>query len=152
MITALAGADPRNDNPRGQAGTVGKTNNLQEAFSTTDVLPVNLPGFVSGNAAYPSPKSVKGRVLGSLFRGEQLTHWDCWKRFGSARLSHHVYVLRGLGLPVQMIERTVSTSDAGRPATIGVYFLDAGAIAAAGERGQHYAAECARIEAERRAA
>ena len=41
---------------------------------------------------------------------------------------------------------------AGRPATIGVYFLTPESIADAGERGQKYAAECARIEAERRAA
>jgi hypothetical protein len=102
---------------------------------------------------YPDPHTVKGRVLGALLRREQQTHFDCWRRFGSARLSHHVYCLRrGLGWPVEMDERQVTTSDAGRPATIGVYYLDPDVIAEAGERGQEYAAECARIEAERRAA
>ena len=100
--------------------------------------------------SYPSPSSVKGRVLGARLRGEHLTHWDCWQRFGSARLSHHEYMLRGLDWPIQMTEETMSTSDAGRPATIGAYFLTPDVIAEAGERGQKYAAECARIETERR--
>lgn len=121
-----------------------------------------LPGAVGGQSeqaqtavaelCYPSPQTVKGRVLGALLNGQSLTHLDCWRRFGSARLSHHSYVLRGSGWPVQMIEETVTTSDAGRPATIGRYFLDHESIAAAGERGQQYAAECSRIEAERRVA
>lgn len=101
---------------------------------------------------YPSPQSVKGRCLGALLRRERLTHWDCWKRWGSSRLSHHVHVLRKAGWPIEMVEETVKTSDAGRPATIGVYFLDAETILKAGERGQKYAEECARVEIERRAA
>lgn len=119
-----------------------------------------LAGGVCGNfqsepdeLCYPDPRSVKGRVLGALLAGGHLTHKDCWLRFGSARLSHHIHVLkRKLGWPVSMVERTVRTSDAGREATIGVYSLTADTIEAAGERGQRYAAECARIEAERRAA
>ena len=102
--------------------------------------------------SYPSPQTVKGRVLGSLLRGDRLTHKDVWLRFGSARLSHHIYILRGMGWPIQMVEHTVTTSDAGRPATIGVYYLEPAVIKAAGERGRRYAEECARIEAERRAA
>ncbi|MFZ3018789.1 MAG: hypothetical protein WA056_10070 [Gallionella sp.] len=100
---------------------------------------------------YPDPSTVKGRVLGALLRGERLTHLDCWQRFGSARLSHHVYMLRG-DWPVEMIEQTVTTRDAGRAASIGVYFLSADAISAAGDAGHEYAEECARIEMERRAA
>lgn len=102
--------------------------------------------------SYPNPSSVKGRVLGALLRGERLTHWDCWKRFGSARLSHHIHVLRRADWCIAMIERSVSTSDAGRPATIGVYFLTDETTRQAGEQGREYAAECARVEAERRAA
>lgn len=102
--------------------------------------------------SYPDPSTVKGRVLGALLRGERLTHKDVWLRFGSARASHHIYCLRGLGWTVQMVEQTVTTSDAGRPATIGVYYFDHAVIEAAGERGQQYAEECARIVAERRAA
>jgi len=121
----------KNDEARGQAG-------LEVTAETT-------PRF-----SFPSPHSVKGRVLGSLLRGERLTHLDCWRRFGSARLSHHIYVLRGTGVPIEMIEETVTTSDAGRPATIGIYFLTAETIYKAGEPGQQYAAECAKIEQERR--
>lgn len=125
---------PRNDKALREQGQAEATKqNSEESFS------------------YPSHHSVKGRVLGSLLRGEHLTHLDCWRRFGSARLSHHVYVLRGIGWNVQMIEETVTTTDAGRPANIGIYFLTPEAIAEVGERGQDYAAECARIEVERRA-
>lgn len=122
----------KNDNARGQAGEVGTAE-------------------TSAQFCYPRPQSVKGRVLGALLKRDRLTHLDCWHRFGSARLAHHIYVLRGLGWKVEMVEETVSTSDAGRAATIGVYFLTDEVIAKAGERGQQYAAECARIEADRRA-
>jgi hypothetical protein len=101
---------------------------------------------------HPNPKTVRGRVLGALLRGEHITHWDCWKRFGSARLSHHIYSLRADFWPVDMVEINVSTNDAGRAATIGLYSLHQDVIAAAGERGQRYAEECWRIEVERRAA
>lgn len=110
-------------------------------------------GEASASAfSYPDTSTVKGRVLGILLSSERLTHKDVWLRFGSARLSHHIYILRGIGWPIQTVERTVTTSDAGRPAIIGVYFLEAAVIAAAGEPGQRYAEECARIGAERRAA
>lgn len=101
--------------------------------------------------AYPSPATVKGRVLGALLRGERLTHKDCWLRFGSSRLSHHVYELRR-AWPVFMEEVNVITSDGGRTAIIGVYYLTADVIAAAGLEGHDFAAECLRIERERRAA
>jgi hypothetical protein len=102
---------------------------------------------------FPKPDSVKGRVLGALLRGEQLTHLDCWRRFGSARLSHHIYMLRNEGgWPVEMIEQEVKTSDAGRTASIGIYTLPQEAITSAGDVGQQYAAEALRVELERRAA
>lgn len=104
---------------------------------------------------FPDPETVKGRTLGALLRGDRLTSNDCLFRFGSARLSHHVYVLRGgksgCGWPIEIDEEVVETSDAHRKATIGVYYLSEQAIRAAGERGQNYAKECARIESERRA-
>ena len=124
-----------NDEARGQAGLVGDDERTQR------------PTF-----CFPSPSAVKGRVLGALLAGEIITHLDCWRRFGSARLAHHAYVLRGIGWPVQMEERTVTTSDGRRSAIIGNYFLPRETIAAAGERAQTFAAECARINAERRAA
>jgi hypothetical protein len=102
--------------------------------------------------SYPAPGSVKGRVLGALLRDERLTHWDCWRRFASARLAHHIHVLRRYGWPVQMVETTVQTSDAGRAATIGEYFLSADLINEAGENGQRFAAICANVERERQMA
>ena len=102
--------------------------------------------------SYPEASSVKGRVLGALLRGEHLTHLDCWRRFGSSRLAHHVHMLRRHGWPVQMAEIMVRTSDAGRPATIGEYYLNADSIGEAGEEGQRYAAEAAAVELARRAA
>ena len=125
----------RNDNAERELGEVCKTERSNEL-----------------SFCYPSPQSVKGRVLGSLLRGEKLTHLDCWRRFGSARLSHHVYVLRGIGWPVQIVEKTIKTSDAGRPATIGIYFLTPETIRDVGANGEQYAATCAVVEAERRAA
>jgi len=101
---------------------------------------------------YPPPETVRGRVLGSLLRGECMTGLDCWRRFGSSRLSGHVHVLRGLGWPIQTEENTVTTSDAGRPATVAFYSLNADSIAEAGEEGQTFAEECLRVELERRAA
>ena len=135
MITAAMGSPPVN----GETGTICK---------------LALPQIktLASACCYPAPKSVKGRTLGALLRGEHLTHLDCWKRFGSARLSHHIYILRGIGWPVVMIEKTVTTSDAGRPATIGVYFLAPEVIEATAEHGQKFAQECAQIEIERKAA
>lgn len=127
-------SESRNDNATRERGEVGKADTTTSGF------------------CYPDPMTVKGRTLGALVRGERLTHLDCWRRFGSARLSHHIYMLRGIGWPVQMIEETVTTSDAGRPASIGIYWLPPEVVEATGERGQQYAADCARIEAERRAA
>lgn len=102
--------------------------------------------------SFPEPASVKGRVLGALLRGERLTHLDCQYRFGSSRLAHHAHVLRRAGWAVRIVERIVTTSDAGRTATIGEYFLDPETIAEAGEVGQGYARVCARIEFDRRVA
>lgn len=121
-------------NGKATAGTVASGETQARAFS------------------YPAPSTVKGRTLGALLRGERLTHLDCWRRFGSARLSHHIYMLRGIGWTVGMVEQSVTTSDAGRPATIGVYSLAPDTIALAGERGKRYAEECAQVESERRGA
>lgn len=102
--------------------------------------------------SYPPPETVRGRVLGSLLRGERLSSLDCWRRFGSSRLSGHIHVLRALGWPIDTTERTVTTSDAGRPATVAFYSLAADTIAEAGAAGQRFAEQCQRIEVERRAA
>ncbi|WP_153116256.1 helix-turn-helix domain-containing protein [Rhodocyclus tenuis] len=90
------------------------------------------------DSAYPRCSSVKGRVLAALLRGESITHLDCWRRFSSSRLSHHIYMLRAVGWPIDCTEEPVPTSD-GRTAIIGRYSLPQSAIGEAGEGGQRYA-------------
>lgn len=127
-------ANDKNDNAHGQVGEVSKTKNIASQLS------------------FPSPHSVKGRVLGAHLRSESLTHEDCWLRLGSSRLAHHVLMLRCTGWPIHMTEEVVKTSDAGRPASIVVYSLTPEFIDAMGEHGRQCAADCARVEQERRAA
>ena len=113
------------------------------------------PSKINRRYRYPASETVQGRVLGALLRGERITHLDCWARFGSSRLSHPIYILRGGktgdGWPVQTLEKVVTTTDAGRSATIGEYFLLPEVIAAEGERGRDYAEECLRVELAHRA-
>lgn len=80
------------------------------------------------------------RILAALLSGRRVTHLDCWREFGSARLSAHVFALRRLGWPVEREDIFVPTSDGQRRALIGVFRLPAGDIAAAGERGRAFAA------------
>lgn len=101
---------------------------------------------------YPNQSSLPGRVLARLLKGCHYTHKDSWRELGHARLADSIWKLRKAGWPVEIVEQEVATSDCGRPALIGVYFLKAETIAAAGEVGQRYVAECFRAEAERRAA
>jgi hypothetical protein len=93
---------------------------------------------------YPRPTSVKGRVLAALLAGAELTHLDCWERFGSSRLAHHVHMLRdgGAGWPIQSVERPVPTSD-GRTAVIAYYALPAATIDQVGAAGAAYIAAVA---------
>lgn len=132
-----------NDNVRGQAGEVGTAQNSQLALCFSDARVVN--------PAYPSSKHLPGRVLAMLLQGRHVTHLDALRELGHARLADSVWKLRGLGWSIETIEETVATSDAGRPATIGIYFLSPGAIDEAGERGRAFADECARLAQERRA-
>lgn len=121
-----------------------ETKNTAHGFcnaDTTSVKPV-----------FPDMDFLPGRVLGILLTGRRYTSKDAWIELCHSRCSDSIWKLRRLGWPVQMVEEVVATGDAGRPASIGVYFLTPESIADAGEPGQKYAAECARIEAERRAA
>lgn len=130
-MTVAAMGSPQNESPRLQPGA-GQSKNTTPTFS------------------YPSPETVKGRVLADLISGMCLTHLDVWERHGSSRASHHVLRLRQSGWPVVTEEISAPTSD-GRIARIALYSLPAETIEAAGEHGQRYAAECAKVEAERRA-
>lgn len=138
--------DPTNGNASHER-QLGKASNQNHS----EVIMLDLLSAVKP-FEYPDPHTVYGRVLGALLRGEQLTHLDCWVRFGSARASHHIYTLRKTGWTVKMDERQVNTSDGGRKATIGVYSLSADTIAKAGEAGQSYADQARRIELDRKAA
>lgn len=115
--------------------------------------PFEAASAVTSEVSYPDPQTVKGRVLGALLRRERLTHKDCWIRFGSSRLSHHIYSLRNdNGWLIETDDLNVKTTDAGRVACIGRYWLTDEVIEEAGERGRQYAEVCARVEARRRAA
>ncbi|MBK8760420.1 MAG: hypothetical protein IPM03_08285 [Sulfuritalea sp.] len=121
MIAAARGSPPDKENGALQGAVGGQSEQAQTAVA---------------ELCYPSPATVKGAVLADLLRGDN-------------RASHHVLMLRRSGFPVVTDEIDVSTSD-GRIARIARYSLPAEAIAAAGERGQRFAQECARVEAERR--
>lgn len=89
---------------------------------------------------YPTPSSVKGRVLADLLAGMKQTHYDVWSRQGSSRASHHIMMLRRAGFPVITEEIDAPTSD-GRTARIALYSLSIETIEAAGERGKQFIAE-----------
>ena len=107
-----------------------------------EAMPSECSAKSQGVGTYPRPSSVKGRVLAALLTGAELTHLDCWERFGSSRLAHHAFILRGAGWPIQTVERPVSTSD-GRQAVIAFYRLPKATIDQAGEAGAAYIAEVA---------
>ena len=107
-----------------------------------EAMPSECSAKSQGVGTYPRPSSVKGRVLAALLTGAELTHLDCWERFGSSRLAHHAFILRGAGWPIQTVERPVPTSD-GRQATIAFYRLPKATIDQAGEAGAAYIAEVA---------
>ncbi len=104
------------------------------------------------NRKFPNPKGLPGRFLALLLTGRRYTHLDAWLELGHSRLADSAWKLRKAGWPVQIHEESVATSDCGRPALIGFYYLTPEKIAEAGEDGQRYAVECLRAEAERRAA
>lgn len=137
-------AHPENDKGlRGQA-SVGKAEATAGGFCNAENIPVK--------PDYPDPHTVFGRVLGAHLAGHRLTVADSLRRFGHDRLADSEFKLRRLGWPIRSIRKSVATTDGGREASVSEYFLDQEAIVAAGECGQEYAAECARINAERRAA
>ena len=122
-----------------------------EALGKSTDTATLFPALALVKPAFPDMNFLPGRVFGILLTGRRYTSKDAWIELCHSRLSDSVWKLRRLGWPVQMVEEVVATGDAGRPASIGIYYLDAETIAAAGERGEQYAAECARVEAERRA-
>lgn len=121
MIPAAMGSPPTNTNATRERGE-GASKNTTTAFS------------------YPSPSSVKGRVLSDLLSGYKLTHYDVWENHGSSRASHHVLMLRKAGFPVITDEIDVPTSD-GRTARIALYSLSRETVDATGERGEVFIAE-----------
>jgi hypothetical protein len=135
---------PKNDNATGQGREVSTTDESQFA------LCFDAPRAV--NRKFPDPRHLPGRVLARLLQSCRYTHKDSWLELGHARLADSIWKLRRAGWPVETVEREVATSDCGRPAQIGIYYLTPEAIAEAGEAGQRYAADCLRAESDRRSA
>lgn len=107
----------------------------QNAFQ----FPGREPGF-----AYPTPGSVRGRVLAALLRGDSLTQADALRRWATSRLSSAIFQLRSeFNWPILTIEIDVETADCGRLATVARYMLPSHAILRAGARGQQFADEAA---------
>ena len=130
--------------PRTAVGAVGATDASQLA------LCFDAPPQVTRRL--PSPQHLPGRVLARLLRGRRFTHLDSIRELGHARLADSIWKLRKLGWNIETLEQVVPTSDAGRDAVIGIYFLTQEEIVNAGEAGREYAAEVAMLEEERQAA
>ena len=119
---------PRKDNARRQPGGVSKQNNNDSPSYAACLAPVK----------YPDPHHLPGRVLARLLTGRRYTHLDSWRELGHARLADSIWKLRKAGWPVEMDEREVATSDHGRQAQIGIYYLRPETIAEAGDIGRQY--------------
>jgi hypothetical protein len=145
MNALQMGSPPRN-------GEAPELHQQSEAPKQTTAPTFSSESLPQVNFAYPSLTFLPGRVLGVLLTGERITHKDSWLKFGHARLADSTWKLRKLGWPIRIVEELVSTSDAGRKAAIGIYFLEAETIAQAGEVGQLYAEQAAAIERDRRVA
>lgn len=146
MITAARGSPPE----KGEGGTCLQQARPQIKNTTHEF---SYPRAQSVKPIFPDADFLPGRVLGILLTGRRYTHKDAWLELGHSRLADSIWKLRrNFGWPIQTDEKVVATKDAGRSAQIGIYHLPPAAIAEAGERGQRYAAECARVEAKRRAA
>jgi len=108
------------------------------------------PPAMGSPSNFPSPSSVKGRVLADLLSGRKITHLDVWREHGSSRAAHHVLMLRKAGWPVVTNEIETPISD-GRVARIALYSLPPEAVASAGERGQTFIAAVMAARAKRSA-
>ncbi len=124
----------KNDNAGGQPGAVGKASSIHQF-----------------EFYYPSIESVRGRILGSLLRGEQLTQNDTLRRFSDFRLAPKVEALRRSGWEIVTEMIDVGTRDAGRRSRVARYQLCGEAIEAAGDVGRQYAAAALAAEILRRA-
>ena len=134
MIPVITGSPPLES---GEAGIRGKRTQPQVINNALQFSTNDAPGV---KFQFPDRNILPGRVLAILLTGRRYTHKDAWLELGHSRLADSVWKLRRLGWPVQMIEKTAPTSDCGRTACFGIYYLEPEAIAAAGERGQRYVA------------
>lgn len=100
---------------------------------------------------FPSCKSVRGRILGALLRGDSLTQQDALRRFSSFRLAADVEVLRKRGWVIDTEMVDVITRDSGRKSEVGRYSMPSDAITAAGDFGSQYAETARQAEIARRA-
>jgi hypothetical protein len=90
---------------------------------------------------YPNTDTMPARTLAMLLLYEAITHRDFWLHAGTYRLSSAIHLLRNkYGWDIQDRHEVVPTSDpTKRKAHIKRYHLPQEVIAAAGERGQHFA-------------
>ena len=91
--------------------------------------------------AFPSSIHLPGRVLVRLLQGRRYTHLDSWRELGHARLADSIWKLRKAGWPIEVIEESLVTSDAGRLASVGFYYLANEAISNAGQAGRDFVIE-----------
>tara|TARA_R110001583_G_C5671067_1_gene411143 strand:+ start:13840 stop:14217 length:378 start_codon:yes stop_codon:yes gene_type:complete len=98
--------------------------------------------------SYPSPESVKGRVLADLLSGMDITGLDVLYRHCSTRAAHHILRLRQAGWPIETTAVDAPTRD-GRSVRIGEYRLHQDAIDAAGDAGRRFVEEVRRVEVHR---
>lgn len=114
--------------------------NQNQYESAKDARIVNLP---------TKPNTVIAAIAADLLGGQRITHKDCWLRHGSNRLSHHIYMLRKSGWPIESPEITVPTSD-GRQQSIAQYHVLPGFIDLAGERGRRFVEDVRRAREQTR--
>jgi hypothetical protein len=81
--------------------------------------------MMRAKSVFPRHNTVKAAVLADLLEGQELTHFDCWIKHASGRLSHHVWdLIHQHGWPIECRGHTVECSD-GRTTAIGMYWLPA---------------------------
>lgn len=86
-------------------------------FKQTSLLPE--PDF---NPIYPTPNTLPARCLSMMLNGQSFIHPEFEAITGSWRLSAVIFTLKGLGWPVDSIERPAPTPEC-HSRTISRYFL-----------------------------
>ena len=88
-----------------------------------------MPGDGSNEAqdtapTFPTPGSIKDKVLSVLRAGESLTSLQAWTRFEPSRLAALIHQLRRAGWSIHCEDTEVVTAS-GRCAHVGRYWIEA---------------------------